>query len=351
MVAPSHPSAALVSVEQQRAIAETQSAMVVARQYPRDPAAAMDRILRACSRASLAEQGLYSYVRGGTEITGPSIRLAEAIAQNWGNIQFGVRELEQRNGTSTVQTFCWDMETNTRESREFQVQHVRHTKKGSFQLEDPRDIYETVANVAARRLRACIQAVIPGDVFDAASRQCEITMKSAHEVTPERIEQMVKVFADYGVTADMLETRCQRKLNALQSVHLVQLRNIYNSLRDGMSKPSEWFTMPEIPTASLAEQVKEKVKERLKHQHPTNKAAPPEPPPPADNLLVARGMDDNVILQEFLEKVAAATMPAQMAVLMEEIPKLSDAIRDRADDAWDAKVLEIAKVTEGKANP
>ena len=44
-----------------------------------------------------------SYARGGTEITGSSIRLAEAIVQNWQNVQFGIRELEQWFGESTIE--------------------------------------------------------------------------------------------------------------------------------------------------------------------------------------------------------------------------------------------------------
>ena len=82
---------------------------------------------------------MYSYSRGGTEVTGPSIRAAETLAQCWGNIQFGVRELEQRGAESTVEAFAWDIETNTRQVKVFQVPHLRYTKKGSYRLEDPRD--------------------------------------------------------------------------------------------------------------------------------------------------------------------------------------------------------------------
>ena len=32
------------------------------------------------------------------------------MAQAWGNMQFGIRELDQRNGESTVQAFAWDVE-------------------------------------------------------------------------------------------------------------------------------------------------------------------------------------------------------------------------------------------------
>ena len=70
---------ALVDIEQQRAISEVQGAIILAKRYPRNQIEAMDRIMVACQRPGLAEQALYSYAKGGTEITGPSIRLAEAV--------------------------------------------------------------------------------------------------------------------------------------------------------------------------------------------------------------------------------------------------------------------------------
>lgn len=75
-------SQALVEVEQQRAISEVQGAIILAKKFPRNQIECLDRIMTACQRPTLAEQALYSYARGGTEITGPSIRLTETIAQN-----------------------------------------------------------------------------------------------------------------------------------------------------------------------------------------------------------------------------------------------------------------------------
>ena len=76
---------------------EVQVAMLAAKKFPRDQVVAFNNILRACQRMKLAESSMYEYPRGGEKITGPSIRLAEAIAQNWGNIDFGFMELEQRS--------------------------------------------------------------------------------------------------------------------------------------------------------------------------------------------------------------------------------------------------------------
>ena len=73
---------------------EVQAAMVIAKRFPRDEVESYNRIMQSCKRKSLAESAMYEYPRGGTKVTGPSIRLAEAMAQNWGNLDFGITELE-----------------------------------------------------------------------------------------------------------------------------------------------------------------------------------------------------------------------------------------------------------------
>lgn len=239
-------SNAVVEIEQSKAIAEVQAAMVIAKRFPRDPIAATDRILNDCTRPKLAESALYSYSRGGSEITGPSIRLAEAIAQKWGNIQSGIKELERKNGESTVEAYAWDLETNTKMSKTFTVKHIRHTKKGDYKLEDPRDIYELVANDGARRQRACILGVIPGDVVEAAVAQCEATLTASADTSPENIKRLITAFAEFKVTQEMLEKRIQCRMDAIKPAQVVTLKKIYTSLRDGMSTAGTWFELPTV---------------------------------------------------------------------------------------------------------
>lgn len=274
---------AAVETESARAIAEVQAAMVIAQRFPRDQVAAMDRILNACSRPGLAAKALYTYARGGTEITGPSIRIAEAIAQNWGNIQFGTRELEQRPGVngrvgeSTVEAYAWDVETNTRSSKLFQQPHVRDTKQGQKKLTETRDIYELIANNGARRVRACILAVIPGDVVEDAVRRCEETLTTNVKVTKERIDGILREFGALGVSRKAIETRIQRRIEAITPMLVVNLVKIYNSINDGMSAPGDWF---EIEPAAVAGGTAAAVNDKLgkKVAESAQQTAPVEPP-------------------------------------------------------------------------
>ena len=265
--APAMTTTVTQATESNRAVAEVQAALFIARTNPRDQKRAMDRILNACCRPSLAESAIYAYARGGSSITGPSIRLAEAVAQQWGNMQFGIRELSNQGGKSEVQAFAWDVETNTRREITFTVPHIRHTKKGSYKLEDPRDIYELVANQGTRRLRACILAVVPGDVVEAAVNQCQITLQSHTDVTAEGIKKLIEAFEPLNVTKAQIEKFCQCRAEAIKPAQIVRLRSIYTSLRDGMSSPSDWFepdetTQPAVLEAKAEPSLKDKLKAR-----------------------------------------------------------------------------------------
>lgn len=237
-------------VAQTRALAEAVGAVQAAKAFPRDVVAARDRVLNACMRPRLAEVACYTYTKGRQEVTGPSIHLAKAIAQAWGNIQSGIIELERRANESSALAVAWDLETNYREFKEFQAPHFRYKKQENgtmtaVPLVDGREIYEMVANLGSRRERACLLSVIPGDIVDEAIAQCEQTLKAKFEVTPERIKDMEDKFKEFGVTKEQLEVRVQRRIDTITSAQLINLAKIYNSLKDGMSKAEDWFPKPE----------------------------------------------------------------------------------------------------------
>lgn len=227
----------------ERAIQEVQAAMIIAKRFPRNPIESMDKIINACARPSLASAAIYSYPRGGQEVSGPSIRLAEAVAQNWGNIQWGIRDLSTNQDGSTIEAFAWDVESNTKQVKVFSVEHVRYSRAGGItKLTDPRDKYEVVANQGARRLRACILGVIPGDVIEAAVNQCLITQHANIDTSPEGIKKMLEVFEKhFSVSQKLIESRIGKRIEAIVPAQMQQLLNIAQSMKDGMSKPSDWF--------------------------------------------------------------------------------------------------------------
>lgn len=244
---------------------QVQGMVFMAKQYPRDTLQAYNRIMQSCSRITLAEESMYEYPRGGQKVTGPSIRLAEAIAQSWGNIDFGVVELEQKNGISSVMAYAWDLETNTRQTKIFEVKHERKAGSQIKKLDDPRDVYEMVANQGARRVRACILGIIPGDIVDAAVEKCKDTLKTGNKKSlADRVRDMIVAFdTEYSVKKEMLEKYIGCNADAFSENDFIRLKNVYKSLKDGMSKREDYFELSkpkpkaEVEFADVFEQVKE----------------------------------------------------------------------------------------------
>lgn len=224
---------------------EVQAMVFMAKSFPRDQYAAFNRIMVACERKNLAAEAMYEYPRGNSKVIGPSIRLAEVIAQNWGNIDFGVVELEQKLGESKMMAYAWDLETNTRQTKIFNVRHEMSAHGSIRKLTDPRDIYELTANMGARRVRACILGVIPGDIIDKAMEKCQETIVKGHtEPLQDRIRKALGMLQkDFGVTAEMVEKHLGCKADAFSEHDYIRLGSIYRSLRDGMAKREDFFDM------------------------------------------------------------------------------------------------------------
>jgi hypothetical protein len=225
-----------------REMEEVKGQIFMAKQFPRNVFQSEQRILDNCKRESLAKVAVYQYPRGGTKVEGPSIRLAEVLAQNWGNLSFGVKELEQREGESVAMAYAWDLETNVRQEKIFTVKHSRKAKGQIKRLDDPRDIYELVANNGARRVRACILGIIPGDIVDKAVEQCNNTLRgNGDKPLKDRVNSALNAFKKYRVTQEMIEEKFGYNADSFTEFDLVELVKIFNSLKDGVGKVEEWF--------------------------------------------------------------------------------------------------------------
>ena len=298
-----------VEVSSSRAIAEVEGQVVMAKKFPRDPVKAMDRILAECRRETLAEQAQYSFPRGGTTVTGESIRLAETIARNWGNISYGITEVERKGAESLMLAYAWDLETNVMARQEFRVRHLRDTKEGLKPLRDERDVYEITANQGARRLRSCILRIIPGDVIDAAREECEKTLQAKVGNVQERLPGMLEKFDGMGVSKTMIERRLRHRIDSMNGPELLSLIKIYNSIKDGMATPDDYFEPDQKEAAKdqkqegpaeVASAMAEKLKANIKSS-PTDVTnyegmdAPlknEEPPATKNNTKVKLGRSD-----------------------------------------------------------
>ena len=236
-----------VAIEASRAIAEAQGKLVIAKRFPRDEVQAYNRVAQACQRKGIAEKAFYSYNRGGGTVSGPTIRFAEELARCWGNIDYGIKELSQDEGKSEMQAYAWDLETNAQSVQNFTNPHIREVGGKAKILTSQRDIYEINANMGARRLRSRILAILPTDLVDMAINECKKTLAGNNdEPLIDRVKKMVVAFDKIGVKQDQLEKRLGRKIDTMTIDDFTDYIGIYNAIKQGESKISEWFEAEKV---------------------------------------------------------------------------------------------------------
>ena len=254
-----------VAVESSRAIAEAQGKLIIAKRFLRDETVAYTKAIQSCQRPKMAQTAFYSYPRGGTTVSGASIRFAEELARCWGNIDYGIKELSRDDGKSEMQAYAWDMETNTISVQNFTNPHYREANGKMKKLTSDRDIYEINANMASRRLRARILAVLPNWFVEDCITECKKTLAGQNDLPLiDRVRNMLVQFEKLSVTREMLEKRLGHLIEATTTDEFVDLVGIFNSLKDKQSIVADWFEQPKTRndmTDLLDEEMENKGKE------------------------------------------------------------------------------------------
>lgn len=270
---------ALAAMTSNAAVTSVLASIWIAKQFPRDLAEVTARMNQACSRLTLAQSATYALPRGGTTVEGPSIRLAEALIGAWGNAEAGWKEVGRHwdpkgaDGkgcmVSECVAFCFDKETNVRREISFTVNHTRD--KNEYEggkkvmkrvaLESERDVYELCANMASRRLRACILQVLPGWLTEEALEVVGRTLESGDKRSlPDMIRSMEAKFREYGVTRAQLEKNLGHVLEETTKPEIIRLGKVFNSIAEGLVRVKDVFPRdeqsqtkePDIPSVSPA---------------------------------------------------------------------------------------------------
>lgn len=242
-----------VAIEASRAIAEAQGKLVIAKKFPRNEIAAYAKAMEACQRPAMAAKAFYSFPRGGQTVEGPTIRFAEELARCWGNIDYGIKELSQDDGKSEMQAYAWDLETNAQSVQNFTNPHQREKTDRKTRttvmenLTSQRDIYENNTNMATRRLRSRILAILPSWFVEEAINECKKTLAGKSD-TPliDRVKNMVVQFAKMGVTQEQIEKRLKKKIETMNADDFVEFIGIYNAIKQGESKIADWFEAEKV---------------------------------------------------------------------------------------------------------
>lgn len=97
------------------------------------------------------------------------------------------------------------------------------------------------------RLTIPFEAVVPMppcsiSPFDQTRYHSEPSLHSS-----EGIQKLVSAFEAIGVSKARIEKFCQCRAEAIKPAQIIRLRNVYASIKDGMSGPDDWFEPEEKP--------------------------------------------------------------------------------------------------------
>lgn len=240
------------AVEQARAIAEVQAAVVVAQQCPRDMRRAEAEMRDACGRTALANAAFYTVPNRGH---GPSVHLMRELARIWGNIDYSVRELRRDDdaGESEVLAYAWDVQTNSRASRSFIAPHAKMVGRQRRALSDLNDIYLSNQNIGARAVRECIASVLPRWFTELAQEICRTTLEKGDGVPlQDRIANMVEKFRSAGVSVEMLEAKFGSKRGRWTAVEVADGTIAYTSITRDRIPVEEIFPPAPVTAAEIA---------------------------------------------------------------------------------------------------
>lgn len=233
--------------------------IATAKQYPRNIQQALANIKAiATLDKTTAEDCFYAVSRGGQTIEGVSVRLAEIIAGQWGNLRVQTRIIGNDGRTITVQGVCHDLETNLAVSVEVKRSIVN--KQGQTYSQDMQVVTGNAASAIA--FRNAVLKVIPKAV---TSRVIEEVRSIAKNIAPADLKntrnQMIVYFGTQGISQAMLLSYCGvTKPEDITEQKIFELRGLINAVKEGTTTLQEVFKEHTPDSKAIAAQARKQAK-------------------------------------------------------------------------------------------
>lgn len=183
--------------------AEIDQQIATAHAYPRSITKVNRNILSLVTLSEAAAQECgYALPRGNKPVLGPSIRLAEIVASQWGNCRIGARVVHVDRFEKYVEAegVFHDLESNTATTARVRRRIV--DSRGNLYNDDMIVVTGNAAASIAKRnaILAGVPKAIWQPAYDAALR----LMKGDVKTLPERRGEAFKQFAAFGVKPELI---------------------------------------------------------------------------------------------------------------------------------------------------
>lgn len=255
-----------VSTVQAQDAASVNSQVATARQFPRNLSRAKANInaIVVMDKDTATACG-YALPRDGKNVTGPSVHLANIVAQAYGNIRVETKVVEVGEKTVTCQATAWDLETNYAVRQE--VIRKITGKSGKRYSEDMIILTANAGCSIARR--NAIFSVVPKPLWQGgyeAAQRFIVGDISDEDKLNKRRKQVIDAMVDaYGITeADILKALGLRQITQIKGEEIKILIGIGQSIKDGDSTVDQIF-FPDRGVDIVATEAEKQRKRLLDH--------------------------------------------------------------------------------------
>lgn len=237
---------------------EIQSAIVLAKRFPRDEDLSFQKLMKACGRTTFAEDAEYSFPRGGQSVKGPSVFLAREAARVWTNIRYGLTITRDDSNSRQIQAWAWDLETNTKISAEDDFRKLIFRKGKGWIEPDERDLRELTNRRGAILIRNCVLQILPKDLIEDALSKCRETLRTNAAQDPDAARKKILLaFSELNVSAEQLAAYLGHPVAQSSPAEIADLRAVYKSISDGNTT---WGDYVNGNAEATAQDLKEKTK-------------------------------------------------------------------------------------------
>lgn len=211
-----------------------------------------------------AKMCYYSFKRGGKDIEGPSIRLAEIAATNYRNIRYGSRIIGNDGVKVTAQGVCHDLENNVLVSIESDRKITG--KDGNTFSEDMQIMTGNAAAAIARR--NAVTSVIPRVLINSAWQTCMSVVVGDIKSISTRFQEAMKFFSGLKITeAQVLEYLEHISSEDVTREDIARLHGLATALREKEVTLDEVFK-PVPPKRALFKKKDEPIVDEPKKEEP-----------------------------------------------------------------------------------
>jgi hypothetical protein len=215
--------------------AEIDMQIATAKNYPRDITkcvnSAMQLVEYHMQQQKSVDEGLYyALKRGGKEIMGPNVRLAEIIQHSYGNSRAGARPIEEGEKYVTAEGVFHDLENNT--AIRMHVKRRITDKEGHRYGDDMIAVTENAACAIA--YRNAVLKGIPKAIWWPLYLKCrKIAGGKTKDETADRLKKALAMCQKYGIPeANLCERLGVKKVSEIGSDQLATLVGILTAVKN-----------------------------------------------------------------------------------------------------------------------